>query len=90
MKDLHHQVRYLALKRRHPLHQAKRSPSLIYSSDNQPSRSKILDKCSAQRQGEWGADGTSELDIFIDGKLQSKFGDPPSYSSWKTKEQGKN
>jgi hypothetical protein len=32
VKDLGHQIRHLTLKRRHPLHQAKRSPSLIYSS----------------------------------------------------------
>jgi hypothetical protein len=32
VKDLGHQVRHLALKQRHLLHQAERSPSLIYSS----------------------------------------------------------
>jgi hypothetical protein len=98
VKDLRHQVRHLALKRRHPLYQAERSPSLIYSSfrlalqrdnRNQHSRSEILDKCSAQRQGEWGADGTPEFDIFTGGELRSKFGDPPSYPCWKRKEQGK-
>jgi hypothetical protein len=57
-----------------------------FSSDNEPSRSEILDKCSTQRQGEWGADGTPEFDIFAGGELRSKFGDPPG---WKTKEQGK-
>jgi hypothetical protein len=60
-----------------------------FNSDNQPSRSKILDKCSAHREGEWGADGISELDIFTGGKLRSKFSDPPIYPGWKTKELGK-
>jgi hypothetical protein len=46
-------------------------------------------KCLPQRQGEWGADGTPEFDIFTSGELRSKFGDPPSFPCWKTKEQGK-
>jgi hypothetical protein len=76
MSNLRHQVIHLTLKRRHLLHQAKRSPSLItaafawrFNSDNRPSRSEILDRCSAQWQGERGSDATLEFDIFAGGEL---------------------
>jgi hypothetical protein len=92
VKDVGHQFRHLALKRRHPLHQAKRSPSLIYISfrlalQQRQSTFKIrnprqMHSAAARRVG---ADGIPEFDIFAGGKLRSKFSDPPSYPGWKTK-----